>query len=149
MSLEILKYDDSLKESLFRFTDNCFTEIGKSFEPQGRHSFYNGIPENFDLFLCLAEDGNVMGSAGIKKIDNDTCELKALYLADELRGMGWGYKLLDTAVKFARGAGYKRVVLDSMSKYKDARRLYDRYGFKETCRYNDNQYADVFMEYKL
>ena len=149
MSLEILKYDDSLKESLFRFTDSCFTEIGKSFEPQGRHSFYNDIPVSFDLFLCLAEDGNVMGSAGIKEIDNDTCELKALYLADELRGMGWGYKLLDSVVEFARGAGYKRVVLDSMSKYKDARRLYVRYGFKETCRYNDNQYADVFMEYKL
>ena len=146
MSLEILKYNDSLKESLFRFTDNCFTEIGKSFEPQGRHSFYNGIPENFDLFLCLAEDGNVMGSAGIKKIDNDTCELKALYLADELRGMGWGYKLLNEAVSFARENDFSRVVLDSMSQYTDASRLYKRYGFTDTDRYNDNIYADVFIQ---
>ena len=149
MSLEIVNYDDSLKDSLFLFTDRCFTEIGKAFEPDGRHGFYNNIPENFGLFLCLADDGNVLGSVGIKKLSDDTCELKALYLSDELRGKGWGYKLLDSAVAYARSAGFKRVVLDSMSKYKDARRLYDRYGFCETERYNDNQYADVFMEYIL
>ena len=148
MSLVIEPYRDDLKESLFAFTDRCFTEIGKSFEPEGRHAFYLNIPEVFDAFWCLV-DGEVKGSVAVKKISEDTCELKALYLSEELRGQGWGYKLMDIAVSYARSAGYRRIVLDSMSQYKAARRLYDRYGFTVTDRYNDNMYADVFMEYVL
>ena len=73
--------------------------------------------------------------------------MKALYLSSELRGRGFGYKLLDTAVCYAKDRGYKRVVLDSMSAYKDALKLYEKYGFTRTARYNDNKFADVFMEY--
>lgn len=149
MSLHLIPYDESLKASLFDFTAECFRDIGKTFEPDGRHSFYNDIPEEFKLFLCLAEENNVKGSVAIKEIDPDTAELKALYLSEDLRGQGWGYKLLDQAVRSARGNGYKRIILDSMKKYEDARRLYDRYGFKEISRYNDNMYADVFMELVL
>jgi len=149
MSLQLVDYNESLKDSLFEFTLGCFADIGKSFEPEGRHYFYQHITEEFELFCCLVDDGTVKGSVAIKRISEDVCELKALYLSDDLRGQGWGYKLLDRAVNFARNAGYKRVVLDSMSKYEDARHLYDRYGFVPTERYNDNIYADVFMELTL
>ena len=149
MNLEIVPYEEALKNSLFEFTGECFRNIGKAFEPDGRHSFYNDIPGSFDSFWCLVEGSVVLGSVAIKKIGDGMCELKALYLSEVLRGQGWGYKLLDTAVSYARATGYKRVVLDSMSQYKDARRLYDRYGFTVTDRYNDNIYADVFMEYVL
>jgi ribosomal protein S18 acetylase RimI-like enzyme len=57
--------------------------------------------------------------------------------------------MLDLAVNYCKDRGYKRIVLDSMSSYTDALRLYKRYGFNETERYNDNQKADVFMEYDL
>ena len=146
MSPDIRPYDSSLKESLFEFTGKCFAELGKAFEPEGRHAFYNDIPEYFDLFLCLVDGDTVMGSAAVKRISGDTCELKALYVSEELRGSGYGFSLLDSAATYAREAGYRRMVLDSMSQYADARRLYLRYGFTDTERYNDNPYADVFME---
>ena len=149
MSLETVPYNDDLKLSLFEFTDKCFTELGKAFEPDGRHSFYKDIPLHFDTFICLTDGKTVKGTAAIKKLDDNTAELKALYLSSELRGEGWGYKLLDEAVNSARRSGYKRVVLDSMQKYESARRLYDRYGFKPIGRYNDNAYAEVFMEIVL
>ena len=78
--------------------------------------------------------------------DDITAELKALYIDKSLRGLGWGYKLLNEAVSFARENDFSRVVLDSMSQYTDASRLYKRYGFTDTDRYNDNIYADVFMQ---
>ena len=81
-----------------------------------------------------------------KKIDEATVELKALYLSNDFRGIGLGRRLMETAISFAKEKGFERVVLDSMSKYKDALRLYVNFGFMETERYNDNQYADVFME---
>lgn len=145
----IVDYSDSLEKDVFGFTDDCFARLGKAFEPQGRHSFYNDIPGIFDHFWCLISDGCVKGTVAVKRMDDSTAELKALYLASELRGKGYGHKLLDTAVSYAKESGYKRVVLDSMAIYEDALRLYEGYGFKHIPRYNDNCYADIFMEYSL
>ena len=147
--LSIIAYNDQLKASVFEFTSKCFSELGKSFEPQGRHSFYNDIEGHFECFWCLVTSDGVMGTSAIAKLDDSTAELKALYVSSNLRGMGWGYRLLDAAVSYARAKGFSRVVLDSMSQYEDAAKLYRRYGFTDTERYNDNMYADVFMEMKL
>ena len=146
MSLAICTYSDSLKESLFGFYAECFPKIGKTFEPDGRHEFYNHIPTYFESFWCLTDDGAVLGSVAIHRFSDDTAELKALYLSEKLRGQGWGYKLMDTAIGYARKEGYRRVVLDSMKSYTAARRLYDKFGFKEIAAYNDNAFAEVFME---
>ena len=145
----ITEYKPELKDEVFRFTTECFEELGKAFEPDGRHDFYNHIEDHFEGFWCLVDSGRVIGTVAIAKLDEATAELKALYLDNSYRGKGLGYKLLDKAVDFARSSGYKRVVLDSMSKYESVARLYRKYGFTDTARYNDNQYADVFMEMRL
>ena len=49
----------------------------------------------------------------------------------------------------ARNSGYKTIVLDSMKQYKEARKLYEKCGFIDCARYNDNIYADVFMKLEL
>ena len=51
--------------------------------------------------------------------------------------------------RHAREKGYRRIVLDSMSKYTSALKLYEKYGFTHIERYNGNQKADVFMEYRF
>lgn len=107
------------------------------------------IDREFDSFWCLVSTDRVIGTVAVKKIDESTAELKALYLLSEYRGKRFGFQLLDKVVKFAKERGYQRIVLDSMSQYEDALRLYERYGFKKTERYNDNPYADVFMEYQF
>ena len=142
-------YNASLKDAVFAFTDACFRSVGKEFEPDGRHTDYNDIKTHFDRFWCLLSENKVLGTVAVKRLDETTSELKALYLAPELRGKGYGYKMLDLAVLFAREKGYKRIVLDSMSKYDAALKLYEKYGFTHIGRYNDNQKADVFMEYRF
>lgn len=149
MSITVVPYEESLKESLFAFYTECFPGIGKPFEPDGRHDFYNHINTHFERFWCLVEDDTVLGSVAVRRFSDDTAELKALYLSEKLRGQGWGYKLLDLVVSYAREQGCRRVVLDSMKSYTSARRLYDRFGFKEINSYNDNQFAEVFMELVL
>ncbi|MBR6402270.1 MAG: GNAT family N-acetyltransferase [Eubacterium sp.] len=144
--LELVIYKDNLKSELFHFTSECFAELGKSFDLHGRHSFYNEIDSHFERFWCLVDKEKVKGTVAITKLDDTTAELKALYVDSSLRGLGWGYKLLDKAVSFAREKGFSRIVLDSMSQYKDAARLYKSYGFTEIDRYNDNTFADVFMQ---
>lgn len=146
MEENIVVYDDRYKESDFSFTDRCFRELGKAFEPEGSHFFYNDIGKEFDSFWCLLSGGGVAGTVALRRLDVETAELKALYLESKLRGKGLGFRLLDTAVSAAREKGYRRVVLDSMSGYEAALSLYEKYGFRRTGRFNDNQHADVFME---
>ncbi len=147
--MQIEPYTDVLRKSVFDFTERCFSELGKRFEPEGRHGFYNDIENEFILFYCLIDDGTVVGTVGLKKIDDKTAELKSLYLDKDLRGQGLGSKLMQYAINFANDSGYKTIVLDSMSQYKEALKLYERFGFKSYERYNDNQYADVFMRLDL
>ena len=147
--IELVEYSDELKDEVFRFTSECFTELGKEFEPEGRHGFYKRISSYFAGFWWLVDSGRVVGTVAISRLDESTCELNSLYVDSSYRGQGLGFKLFDHAVVFARSSGFDRVVLDSMSKYESAGRLYRRYGFTDTDRYNDNVYADVFMEMKL
>jgi GNAT superfamily N-acetyltransferase len=93
----------------------------------------------------------IIGTIAIRNLKQfeSTAELKRMYVSRQFRKLGIGQKMLETAIDFAKGFGYKRIVLDS-SKYLDAARiLYVKNGFVDVPRYNDNYRADVFMEKKL
>ena len=147
--MDLIPYRSSLKTQLFDFTDRCFKELGKKFEPSGRHSFYNSIESAFEVFYCLIDNDNVIGTVALKRFDDDSAELKALYLDSEYRGKGFGSMMINKVIEEARSLGYKSIVLDSMSQYKDALRLYEKAGFKSIEKYNDNTYADIFMRLEL
>ena len=149
MHIAVIPYEDRFKQQVFTFTAACFAELGKAFEPSGRHSFYQDIPQNFLRFWCLLADDTVKGTAALKKLSDDTAELKALYLAESLRGQGLGARLLNEAIAYAKKSGFRTVVLDSMSQYHAALKLYEKAGFQRTERFNDNLYADVFMKLEL
>lgn len=147
--MELVQYKEEYKQLVFDFTDRCFEELGKKFEPEGRHYFYNDIERNFVSFFCLLDGEKLIGTVALKKIDDYTVELKALYLDKDYRGQHLGSRLIKAAIDEAKNLGYKSMVLDSMSKYKEALRLYEKCGFKNTERFNDNVYADVFMKLEL
>lgn len=149
MDVKLVTYDDSLKQRVFDFTDSCFAELGKEFEPDGRHYFYNDISGSFEVFFCLVDQEMVVGTVALKKIDEKTVELKALYLHKDYRGKGLGSLLMSVSVNEAKSRGFKKILLDSMLKYEDALRLYEKFGFENIDRYNDNAMAEVFMKMDL
>lgn len=147
--MELVQYKEEYKQRVFDFTDRCFEELGKKFEPEGRHYFYNDIEKSFVSFYCLLDDEKLIGTVALKKIDDYTVELKALYLDKSYRGQHLGSRLIKVAIDEAKTRGFKSMVLDSMSKYKEALHLYEKLGFRNTERFNDNVYADVFMKLDL
>ena len=149
MDVKLVTYEDSLKQRVFDFTDSCFNELGKRFEPDGRHYFYNNISDSFEVFYCLVDQEMVVGTVALKKIDEKTVELKSLYLHKDYRGKGLGSLLMSVSVNEAKSRGFKRIVLDSMLKYEEAIRLYEKFGFEKIDRYNDNPMAEVFMKMDL
>jgi ribosomal protein S18 acetylase RimI-like enzyme len=98
----------------------------------------------------VVEDGNkIVGTTGVRKLVQSTCELKRMYVSKPYRRSGIAQKMLDVAIEFARSADYSRMVLDSSKSLTAARSLYLKNGFVDTERYNDNYRADLFMQKQL
>ncbi|MBC5582890.1 GNAT family N-acetyltransferase [Eggerthella guodeyinii] len=148
--IELVAYEPPLNEALFAFLGRCLPESGRSFDPEGRHAHLMRIEEAYEALWCLVEDGGeVVGCAGVRALDARTCELKTLFVFERLQGRGWGRRLAERAVAFARERGYDAVRLDTVSTSANAIALYRRLGFRDIDRYGGNPMADVFMELRL
>ena len=85
-------------------------------------------------FWVLDDHGDVVGCVGVTPVDVETCELHRLYLRRSIRGRNWGRRLLETAVDWAREAGFRRMVLWSDILFARAREVYEKNGFTATER---------------
>ena len=83
------------------------------------------------FFVLEAEDGSIVGAYGLYPMDEQTCELRKMYLDKDHRGKGLGKFLLEDALSKARQLGFERMVLETASVLKEAIALYKSYGFVE------------------
>lgn len=75
------------------------------------------------------DDGALLGCGGVARIDEETFEIRKMYLHRAARGRGFGRQLLDACEAHARAARARRLVLDTISEMEGAIRLYERAGF--------------------
>jgi len=106
--------------------------------------------------LMLAkEEGQTAGIACMKKIREDTCEIKRIYVRPGYRGKKIGQKLLDQLIQSVKEIGYSKILLDSARFMKEAHSLYRSAGFKEIEIYSETEMTEdfqkhmVYMELKL
>jgi len=83
------------------------------------------------FFVLEEKSGSIIGAYGLYRLDEQTCELRKMYLDKEYRGRGLGRMLLEDAMSKARRLGFKRIVLETASVLKEAIALYKSYGFVE------------------
>lgn len=104
-----------------------------------------------DGCLLLAKEGSqLIGCVALRKIDNETCEMKRLYVRPDFRGKGIGRALSQKIIDEAHAIGYRRMRLDTIPTMKQANALYYSFGFKKIkpYRYNPIEGA-LFMELQL
>lgn len=94
-------------------------------------SEYVGRNDTVNERAWIAEShGTILGSVYLMKEDADTARLRLLYVEPQARGLGLGKKLVSECTEFAKGAGYKRIVLWTQSTLTSARKLYVGEGYK-------------------
>lgn len=102
--------------------------------------------------LLLAMDkGEASGCVALRKIADDTCEMKRLYVRPKFRGTGLGRKLAQAIIGSGRELGYRRMRLDTLPEKMDrAVHMYRSLGFEEIQPYYDNPVEVVaYMELDL
>jgi putative acetyltransferase len=107
--------------------------------------------EYFDrdgIFLAVLDDEKLIGSGAIRKMDNQTAELKRMWLLESYHGQRVGYRLIQELFDFARKKGYRRVRLQTSPQQTRAIDFYQRVGFHEIPSYN-NDTSEISMEITL
>jgi GNAT superfamily N-acetyltransferase len=85
-------------------------------------------PEREAAWIAELDDHRV-GCVFCVAADETTAQLRLLLVDPEARGHGLGGQLVDECLKFARGAGYRRITLWTNHPLRAARRVYLSRGF--------------------
>lgn len=107
-----------------------------------------GTPDG--MLYLLHYDKELAGCVGLRKIDDENCEMKRLYIRKKFRGKNLGNILVEKIITTARDIGYSYMLLDTLPFLKSAIRLYEKFGFYKIESYNNSPMdSSIYMKLDL
>jgi GNAT superfamily N-acetyltransferase len=99
------------------------------------------LTEPTGVFLLARKGDTVVGCIGLRVRDGRIGEVTRVFVVPSERRNGVGARLVTAIEAVARKYGVRRLELDTRDDLVEARRLYERCGFKEVPAFNTNRYA--------
>ncbi len=100
-------------------------------------------------FLLATLRGEPAGSGALKFHGAEPAELKRMWVAAHVRGLGLGRRLLDELERCARDNGARAVRLETNQSLTEAIALYRSAGYVEVDAFNGEPYAHHWFEKRL
>ena len=132
----IVPFEARHVDAILALIGSVFAEYGLTFDPSGYDADLTRIEMKYrdagGDFWVLEEDGRVVGTVAVVPLSTAEVEVKRVYLDASLRGQGWGRRLVEHTLAWARARGHERVRLWSDVKFTRAHVMYERLGFVRT-----------------
>jgi DNA-binding MarR family transcriptional regulator/GNAT superfamily N-acetyltransferase len=131
-----------------------FDELNRRFE-SGFDPASSLAAEDRDLvpprgaFLVAFVDGEPVACGAVKSISPDVGSLKRMWVADTVRGLGIGRRMLEALEAQSRELGLTTLRLETNHALQEAVRLYQSAGFAEVAPFNADPYAHHWFEKRL
>ena len=120
--------------------DAYLNDIVGGEENRAEYIPYNSLDDIHDAFVVY--DGEqAVGCAAIKRYDDESAEVKRVFIREEYRGQGISKRLMELLEQTAREQGYSSLILESGEILAEAMALYRRIGFQVIPNYGP--YADM------
>ncbi|MBS1776608.1 MAG: GNAT family N-acetyltransferase [Bacteroidetes bacterium] len=101
---------------------------------------FNKIDEIKNVII-IYENHQAVGCGAMKKYDDNTMEIKRMYVPLGNRGKGIATKVLQELEIWAKELGYKKCILETGNKMSEAISLYEKNSFKIISNYG--QYVNI------
>ena len=142
------------REAVTRELGAYLAHIGEALDGEGLdHDIahwegqYDGVAGA--LLVVQSPAGQIVGTAGLRRLDPGVGEVKRMWVRPECQGQGLGGRLLRRCLDEALRRGWHVLRLDTERRMEAALRLYRGAGFTEIADYNGNSRAEVWMELRL
>lgn len=100
--------------------------------------------------LFLLVDGEVVGTGGLQKLDDETAEVVKMAIEPTHQGKGLGGWIMAALLDEARRLGFRRAYIETNADLASANGLYLKYGFRPTGQTESlHGYARADMFYEL
>jgi len=141
----------SVAYNIFGF-DGTLEDSIRHFEAVGRFKDMDEVQshyfDNKGMFLVALDGEQVIGSGALRRLDDETAELKRMWLLEAYHGQSIGYRLISQLIDFASISGYEHIRLQTSHEQIRALNFYRKVGFYEIPSYNDDL-DEISMELSL
>lgn len=141
--MEIIDFTTKDQKETEMFLRSIYKEMGWE---ETAEDVFDNLQEYFHLpnggiFLLLKENSKIIGTAAIKKLNNEEGIAKRFFIHKDYRGSGVAQTLLNALIKRAKKINLSKIVLDVIKNNQRAIRFYEKNGFK---RYNQKPIEEWF-----
>jgi GNAT superfamily N-acetyltransferase len=90
-----------------------------------------------------------IGCVFVVQVSDEIAKLRMLLVEPAARGLGLGRRLVEECIQFARSAGYEKLRLWTNSVLHDARRIYEKTGFKLIEEDKNDAFGEMAQTWEL
>ncbi|MDG6922366.1 MAG: GNAT family N-acetyltransferase [Nitrososphaerota archaeon] len=135
-----IRVDDLSGGEIKKLVIEHLEDMSRNSSPESCHALSVEQLKSPEVTLWSAwEKGDLLGCGALKQLTSQYAEVKTMRTLEAHRNKGVGGQILKTLVREARKRNYKRLYLETGSgePWAPARRLYEKFGFKECGPFGD------------
>ncbi|WP_433616027.1 GNAT family N-acetyltransferase [Dactylosporangium sp. CA-139114] len=104
--------------------------------------------DDVDVFLVALDDQEPVGCGALRQLDEHSAEIKRMFVTPHARGTGVATALLRALEERAAARGWPLLRLETGTEQPDARRFYEREGYRQIPRFGVYEGCELSVCYE-